>query len=221
MVALTDQWYLTYGEPEWAATTAQALQSMHTYSTDVQHAFEHTLDWLKQWACSRSFGLGTRLPWDPVYLIESLSDSTIYMAYYTVAHLLQQGDMYGRAASPVAAEAMTDAVWDHVLLGGPVPADCGIAPELLQRMRREFEFWYPFDLRVSGKDLIQNHLTFCLYNHTAIWPEKGRWPGGMRCNGHLQLNGEKMSKSTGNFKTLEQAVREYSADAMRVRGAVC
>lgn len=22
-------------------------------------------------------------------------------------------------------------------------------------MRREFEFWYPFDLRVSGKDLIQ------------------------------------------------------------------
>ena len=26
-----------------------------------------------------------RLPWDPVYLIESLSDSTIYMAYYAGA----------------------------------------------------------------------------------------------------------------------------------------
>ncbi len=26
---------------------------------------------------------------------------------------------------------------------------------LLQKMRREFEYWYPFDLRVSGKDLIQ------------------------------------------------------------------
>jgi len=25
---------------------------------------------------------GCRLPWDPVYLVESLSDSTIYMAYY-------------------------------------------------------------------------------------------------------------------------------------------
>lgn len=45
--------------------------------------------WLKWWACSRSFGLGTRMPWDEQYLIESLSDSTIYMAYYTVAHLLQ------------------------------------------------------------------------------------------------------------------------------------
>lgn len=49
----------------------------------------HTLGWLNQWACSRTYGLGTRLPWDPTYLIESLSDSTIYMAYYTVAHLLQ------------------------------------------------------------------------------------------------------------------------------------
>ena len=55
----------------------------------------------------------------------------------------------------------------------------------------------PFDLRVSGKDLIQNHLTFAIYNHTAIWqdqPEK--WPKGFRTNGHLLLNGDKMSKST-------------------------
>ncbi len=61
----------------------------------------------------------------------------------------------------------------------------------------------------------QNHLTFCLYNHTAIWPEE-QSPRSFRCNGHLLLNAEKMSKSTGNFKTLEQAVREYSADAMRL-----
>jgi hypothetical protein len=50
--------------------------------------FSHA-GWLQQWACSRSFGLGTRLPWDEQYLIESLSDSTIYMAYYTIAHYLQ------------------------------------------------------------------------------------------------------------------------------------
>ena len=43
---------------------------------------------------------GTRLPWDPQYLIESLSDSTIYMAFYTVAHLLQGGDIYGAAGAP-------------------------------------------------------------------------------------------------------------------------
>lgn len=36
-------------------------------------------------------------------------------------------------------------------------------------MRNEFEYWYPMDLRVSGKDLIPNHLTMSLYNHAAIW----------------------------------------------------
>ena len=74
---------------------------MNTYGEEARRAFEHTLGWLRQWACSRSFGLGTRLPWDPQYLIESLSDSTIYMAFYTVAHLLQNGDMYGETRAPL------------------------------------------------------------------------------------------------------------------------
>ena len=55
------------------------------------------------------------------------------------------------------------------------------------------------------QDLIGNHLTMALYNHTAIWPDQpNRWPRSVRCNGHLMLNSEKMSKSTGNFKTLKQ-----------------
>lgn len=45
--------------------------------------------------------IGTRLPWDEQWLIESLSDSTIYMAYYTVAHLLQGGVLNGQAPSPL------------------------------------------------------------------------------------------------------------------------
>jgi leucyl-tRNA synthetase len=38
-----------------------------------------------------------------------------------------------------------------------------------------------------------------------------KWPLGFRSNGHLMLNSEKMSKSTGNFKTLKQAVGQASA----------
>ena len=30
-------------------------------------------------------------------------------------------------------------------------------------------YWYPLDLRCSGKDLIKNHLTMSLFNHAAIW----------------------------------------------------
>ena len=75
---------------------------MNVHSDETRHGFEHTLGWLNQWACSRSFGLRTHTPWDEQFLVESLSDSTIYMAYYTIAHLLQNGDMYGTSSkSPV------------------------------------------------------------------------------------------------------------------------
>jgi leucyl-tRNA synthetase len=61
---------------------------MELYQTETRHSFEKTLGWLNQWACARTYGLGSQLPWDPHFLVESLSDSTIYMSYYTVAQLL-------------------------------------------------------------------------------------------------------------------------------------
>ncbi|KAL6960297.1 leucine--tRNA ligase [Sarracenia purpurea var. burkii] len=214
VVALTDQWYITYGEPNWKAAAEECLAGMNLFCDETRHGFEHTLSWLNKWACSRNFGLGTRIPWDEQFLVESLSDSTIYMAYYTVCHLLQKGDMYGSEISSVKSEQLTDEVWDFLFCGGPSPKSTEIPLSLLNKMKQEFEYWYPFDLRVSGKDLIQNHLTFCIYNHTAILP-KHHWPRGFRCNGHIMLNSEKMSKSTGNFRTLRQAIEEFSADATR------
>jgi leucyl-tRNA synthetase len=37
-----------------------------------------------------------------------------------------------------------------------------------------------------------------------MWPTGEMNPASFRCNGHLLLNSEKMSKSTGNFKTLSE-----------------
>ena len=42
-----------------------------------KNALAHAVGWLGDWACSRTFGLGTKLPWDEQWLIESLSDSTL------------------------------------------------------------------------------------------------------------------------------------------------
>ena len=69
-----------------------------------------------------------------------------------------------------------------------------------RKLRWEFSYWYPVDLQVSGKDLIQNHLTYSLYNHQAIWPQPSReggegvcrWPNAIRASGHLLLNSEKV-----------------------------
>ncbi|PKA48447.1 leucyl-tRNA synthetase [Apostasia shenzhenica] len=213
VVALTDQWYITYGEEMWKKAAQDCLSNMNLYFEETRNGFDHTLSWLNQWACSRSFGLGTRLPWDEQFLVESLSDSTFYMAYYTIAHLLQNGDMYGSVILSVKPEQMTDEVWDYIFIGKSAPKS-DIPSSILDQMKKEFEYWYPFDLRVSGKDLIQNHLTFCIYNHAALVP-RNLWPRGFRCNGHIMLNSEKMSKSTGNFLTLRQAIEEFSTDATR------
>ena len=76
------------------------LGGMNTWGSETRNLFEATLAWLNQWACARTYGLGSKMPWDPQFLVESLSDSTIYMAYYTVAHLLQgESHRYGISLS--------------------------------------------------------------------------------------------------------------------------
>lgn len=219
IVATCYQWFLKYGEDDWREFVREHLSSdnFNTYSSKTQHEFDLIIDWLKEWGCTRTQGLGTHLPWDEKYVIESLSDSTIYMAYYAVHHLLSTS-MDGSEVGPlgVKAEEMTDACWDFIFRKGAYPEDCQVSLENLRKMRNEFEYWYPMDLRCSGKDLIRNHLTMCLYNHAAIWEDHGMMPRSFFCNGYVILNSAKMSKSTGNFMTIQDCIKEYGADATRL-----
>lgn len=86
-------------------------------------------------------------------------------------------------------------MWSYIFfLDTPAPDKSGIDIGILNKCRREFQYWYPVDLRASGKDLVQNHLTYYLYNHVAIWDKQSdKWPQGIRANGHLLLNSEKVN----------------------------
>ena len=112
-------------------------------------------------------------------------------------------------------------VFEAIFCAGDVDAiDLGsssLSSELVLRMRKEFEYDYPMDLRVSGKDLTSNHLTMALYNHATIWPKQSttRWPQSDWTNGWAILDAEKRSKSTGNCKTNAQCVELNGADAIR------
>ena len=151
VVGFTDQWYLSYGEPEWCDAVRAHVNDpsrFNAYLEENLSRFNQILGWLKEWACSRLFGLGTRVPWDDMWVIESLSDSTIYMAYYTIAHKLQGLDnIEGRATGPsgIAAEQLSDAVFDYIYLRGPKPpagdAGADIALATLDELRAEFEYW--------------------------------------------------------------------------------
>jgi len=218
IVALCDQWYLKYSDEHWTQRVkAHVENDLNMFNEAAKKNMLYAVGWLGDWACSRTFGLGSKLPWDEQWLIESLSDSTIYMAYYTVAHLIQGGELYGNTDGKIAPDAFTEEIFDYIFcLRQDIPANTAISTELLHKMRREFEFWYPVDLRCSGRDLIQNHLTMSLFNHAAVWEDPSRWPQAMYCNGHVMVDSEKMSKSKGNFLTLEEAIDTYSADATRI-----
>ncbi|SOV12398.1 leucine--tRNA ligase, putative [Plasmodium gaboni] len=189
-------------------------------------------------------------------LIESLSDSTIYMAYYTVSHFLQGSvDGQKKGLLDISAEDLNDSFFDYIFDISDDTSNISkhISKEKLLRMRREFTYWYPFDVRISGKDLIFNHLTMALFNHVAIWGKKKKYdrnkedveersildrqteilnelenmdlsqyetikyfPRSFFCNGHVLVNKEKMSKSKGNFITIEESIALYTSDGTRI-----
>lgn len=59
-----------------------------------------------------------------------------------------------------------------------------------------------------------------LFNHAAIWEDEKFWPKAYYCNGYINVEGKKMSKSLGNFITLQQVIDDYGADAARIACAM-
>jgi leucyl-tRNA synthetase len=181
---------------------------MHLVPPETRAQFEHTIEWLHEWPCTRKIGMGTPAPWAEGWIIESLSDSTIYMAYYTVAHLLKRVD----------PEQLSDEVFDFIFHGKGDPENIaqrtGIPADLLRKMRAEFEYWYPLDYRMSANELIPNHLTFHIFHHAQLFPD--RCPRGIVSFGMAILEGQKMSSSKGNIIAINEAVRKYGADTVRM-----
>jgi len=207
---LSDQWFLNYSDPEWKAKAKQAISQMRFYPEAARPWFITVVDWLKEWACARTTGFGTPLPWGKGWIIETLSDSTVYMAFYTVNKQIRKND--------IKPEALTREVFDYIFLGKGNPVELakisGINEILIKEMREEFLYWYPMDLRNSAKELVPNHLTFCIFHHAALFPPE-QWPRAMGVNGMLMIEGKQMHKSKGNFITMKGAVDKYGADATR------
>jgi leucyl-tRNA synthetase len=198
---LKDQWFIDYGVPAWKALAKECLEGMAVIPADTRREYLYTIDWFKTRPTTRAAGLGTKFPFDETKMIEALSDSTIYMAYYTVAHMLRE----------LPESALDEAFFDALFLGkGPKAHDARIIP-----MRESFLYWYPVDSRHSAGDLIRNHLTLFIFNHVGIFPDRKLWPRQIVTNGFVLMDGSKMSKSMGNILPLRKAIKEYGADVIR------
>jgi leucyl-tRNA synthetase len=227
IVAKMDQWFIDYGDQKWKESAMAHLDTMRFTDPIVKNGLKGAIQWLNQWPCSRTYGLGSSFPEeiagkDTVHKIDSLSDSTIYMALYTIYHLFERYDTH--------PSDLTHDVWDYIFL---LKHSEDSKFDKFKPFRDEFMHWYPVDLRVSAKDLINNHLAMCIFNHVMIWDQefmhrytaekitniKSFGPVSYEINGYICVQKtqkiEKMSKSKGNFKTLDQAIDLYTTDSIR------
>lgn len=200
---MENQWFIKYSDKEWKNLTLECLNSLRIIPGEVKANFEYYIEWLDDWACARRIGLGTHLPWDPEWIIEPLSDSTIYMSYYTISPHLKR----------LPADVLDDEFFDKIFLGQENKLK--IDEKTANKISKEFNYWYPLDWRLSAKDLIGNHLTFHLFHHSAIFPPS-KWPRGIVVFGMGLLEGKKMSSSKGNVVLLSDAIEAHGADVVRL-----
>ena len=207
---LKDQWFINYKAGDWKKNAFKCLNNMKIIPKKYRLNFENIFNWLEKRPCARKRGLGTKLPFDKTWVIESLSDSTIYMAFYTIFHKLIQ--------HRIKPEQLIPEFFDYVFLErGEVKklsSKISIDEEILKDLQKEFLYWYPVDHRHTAIMHISNHLSFYIFHHVAIFPEKN-WPKIISLIEPVIIEGEKMGKSKGNVIPLAEIQKNYGADLFR------
>ncbi len=204
-VAVFDnQWFIDYSDPKWKDATRDAVNSMRFTPDFYKKNMLDIVDWISFRACARKRGLGTPLPMDPAWVIESLSDSTIYPAFYTISHIIGEREL-------------SDDEFNYIFLQDN--ANGVVFPGYIESAKKEFSYWYGVDERITAQPHLSNHLIFYLMNHTAIFNRK-YWPKGITIAGTVISNGAKISKSKGNAVSLLDIVNAQGADLFRLYVAV-
>ncbi len=210
---IQNQYFLNYGDAEWNKKAFEALNKMTIIPEKYRQSFENTFNWLDKRPCVRRRGLGTEFPLTKGegWIIESLSDSVIYMAYYTIVKHIKKNNIKANQLKPM--------LFDYILLDEgdikKVSKNTELSEHVIKQMKEEFEYWYPNDLRHTAIHHISNHLSFAIFHHVAIFPEK-YWLPAFSLNDMLSRFGEAMSKSKGNVIPIALVPEKYSVDLTRL-----
>ena len=172
--------------------------------------FVNIFHWLEKRPCARKRGLGTKLPFDKNWIIESLSDSTIYMSFYTIIHLINQHSIQPKQLIP----ELFDYIFLDIGQSKDISVKTGIDKKIIEKMQEEFSYWYPVDHRHTAIMHISNHLSFYIFHHAGIFPKK-YWPRLITLIEPVIVEGQKMGKSKGNLISLADLKERYSIDLFR------
>ena len=207
---LDDQWFLDFNSDGWKKKAFEALKKMEIAPETFRKQFEDTFNWLDKRPCVRKRGLGTQFPFDKKWVIESLSDSTMYMTLYTINNIIKKNKL--------KKENLNYDFFEYVFLGKEqlkeVSIKTKVKESILKELRESFEYWMPNDHRHTFVLHLPNHLSFMIFAHAALFPEK-YWPKKISFHGLVISEGTKMSKSKGNVITLLHVKEKYGADVFR------
>lgn len=206
VAVLGDQWFLDYSSKEWKDKTHALLDKMTLYPEHFRKSISEAIDWLDRRPCIRKRGLGTPFPFAPEWMIEPLSDSTIYMLYYLAIPHIRNAQLHN--------EQLDEAFFDSAFLGKKLPSN-DTRTKTAEAIFADMRYWYPLDLQHTAPAHISNHAAFLMFTHTLLFDEKF-WPRAFTFNELLIRNGQKMSKSKGNVIPIQTVVDEVGTDLMRL-----
>ncbi|MFW3146308.1 MAG: leucine--tRNA ligase [Thermoplasmatota archaeon] len=207
---IPDQWFIRYSDGEWTERSKEWAGRMNITPEEYKRDLPAVLDWFGDRACIRQGSwLGTEFPFKEDWIIEPISDSTLYPTYYVISKYVNDGSL--------KTEWMDDAFFDLVLTGkGKITNFPEDRQEVVQKVRRDFLYWYPLDINLSGKEHKTVHFPVFLMNHVAIL-EKEHWPRGIYVHWWVTMSGgDKISKTKGGAEPIPEAIRKYGVDAMRL-----
>jgi leucyl-tRNA synthetase len=207
-----DQWFINYADENLTARTSEHCRGMDIYPSEYANNVHGVLEWFRERACVRQGNwLGTRFPFDDKWIIEAISDSTLYPVYYLVSLYANRGE--------IKPEQMTESFFDHVILGEgdvkKVSQSTGISVDLLRRIAADVSYWYPLDLNLGGKEHMTVHFPAFLFNHTAVLPQD-MWPRGILVNWYITSKAGKISKSKGGAQPIPGAASKFGVDSLRL-----
>ncbi|MCK5112993.1 MAG: class I tRNA ligase family protein, partial [Thermoplasmatales archaeon] len=201
---IPDQWFIKYSDEALTQKSKEYTETMNIFPQEYKSEIPKILDWFDDRAAIRKGSwLGTPFPFKKDWIIEPISDSTLYPAYYILSNYVNQGK--------IATKEMTDKFFDYIFLG------LGTAKnEIWDDIKVDFDYWYPVDINLGGKEHKTVHFPVYVMNHVAIMPEKKR-PRGLFVHWWITQQGkEKISKSKGGAEPILEAATTYGVDAMRL-----
>ncbi len=85
---LDGQWFLDYSDEKNKKKAYDLLANMEYWPSRFKETQQGYLEWVSKRPCARKRGLGTPLPYDKEWIIEPLSDSTIYQMFYLISGVI-------------------------------------------------------------------------------------------------------------------------------------